>query len=540
MSENKDIRKLRAIMHADVKGYSRLMGEDEPYTVRTLKESRELFTKTVQSHEGRIVNAPGDSILAEFPSVISAVQCAAEIQNQLKEKNAALPDDRKMEFRIGVNLGDVIHSEDAIYGDGVNIAARIEALAQPGGVSISRTVFNHVHTKLKYGYEYQGEHHVKNIKNPVRVYRLLTASEDAGKLIGEPKTHIRPSKKPYIAVVVALVILAAGAIWQYYPRHSKIEPASVEKMSLPIPEKPSIAVLPFDNMSGDPNQEYFSDGLTEEIITALSKVPQLFVIARNSVFTYKNKPVKVNQVAEELGVKYVLKGSVRKAGVQIRITAQLIDALSGHHLWAERYDRNLKEVFAVQDDLTKHIITAMQVKLTEGEQAWATGKSTDNLEAYLKALQALEKINHLNIENNALGRQLAQEAINLDPQYAMPYRLLAATHRMDVFFGTSKSPAQSIATCIKLLEKAIELDPTYAGAYGGLGFTYSMIGQHDKAVAKAEQAVTLDPNSAEAHGLFGHTLRFTGRQEEAIQEYKKAKRLDPISPSKVYPASFWI
>jgi adenylate cyclase len=314
-------------------------------------------------------------------------------------------------------------------------------------------------------------------------------------------------------------------------RRPSVAPASIEKMALPLPDKPSIAVLPFVNVSDDPKQEYFCDGLTEEIITALSKLPKLFVIARNSVFTYKGKPVKVNQVAEELGVRYVLEGSIRRAGDEMRITAQLIDALSGHHLWAERYDRNLKEIFAVQDDLTKKIITALQVELTEGDLVRAAAKGTNNLEAYLKYLQAMANMRRFNIESNALAKQLAREAIALDPEYPMPYRVLSSTHQMDVWLGTSKSPKQSIAKSMELVQKAIELDPTYAEAYGHLGFTFSMMGEHDKAVAKAEQAVALNPNSAYVHMRLGHTLRFAGRNEEAIPEYKKAIRLNPIPPT---------
>jgi adenylate cyclase len=333
-----------------------------------------------------------------------------------------------------------------------------------------------------------------------------------------------------LAAVALIVVAGALAIWNFYFR-SPFEPASVEWMAYPLPDKPSIAVLPFNNMSEDPNQEYFSDGITEEIITALSRIPKLFVIARNSTFTYKGKPVKVKQVAEELGVKYVLEGGVRKAGGKVRITAQLIDALTGHHLWAERYDRNLSDIFGVQDELTKNIITAMLVKLTEGEQVRAAAKGTNNLEAYIKYLQAIDKISQFNRESNALGKQLAQEAIALDPEYAMAYGALHRTHVVDVWLGTSKSPKQSIAKAMELIQKAIELDATYAEAHGHLGFLFSMIGKHDKAVAKGEQAVALNPNSAYAHMILGHTLRFAGRWKEAIPEYKKAIRLNPFPPT---------
>jgi adenylate cyclase len=333
-----------------------------------------------------------------------------------------------------------------------------------------------------------------------------------------------------VGVAVVLVLAVAVGIWQFYMRRPSVEPASVKKMAYQLPDKPSIAVLPFNNLSGDPEQEYFSDGITEEIISSLSKIQKLFVIARNSTFTYKGKPVKVKQVAEELGVKYVLEGSVRKAGGKVRVTAQLIDALNGHHLWSERYDRNLMDIFAVQDEITKNITAAMQVKLTEGEQARAVSKGTNNLDAYLKCLQANELIHRLNIESNALAKQLAEEAIALDPEYAWAYYALGRAHIVDVWLGGSKSPKQSLGKAMKLLQKAIELDDTLPEAHGRLGFLYSMTRQHEKGVAEAEKAVALNPNSAMAHVMLGKTLVFDGRWEESIPEYKKAIRLNPIPP----------
>jgi adenylate cyclase len=333
-------------------------------------------------------------------------------------------------------------------------------------------------------------------------------------------------KKAAFSLTAILIVGAVTwAIWDSYIR--PVPPTT----GLELPDKPSIAVLPFSNLSGDPEQEYFSDGLTDEIITALSKVPKLFVIARNSTFTYKNKPVKVQQVSEELGVRYVLEGSVRKAGDKIRVTAQLIDALSGHHLWGEHYDRNLDDIFAVQDEITIKIITAMQVKLTEGEQARATAKGTTNLKAYLKCLQANEYHRQINPESNALAKQLAEEAIALDPQYASAYFNLGRAHMAAVWLGTTKSPKQSMAKALELLQKTIALDDTFAGAYSRLGFLYSMTRQHDKGIAEAEKALALNPNSAQAHFFLGKTLSFAGRWEESIPEYKKAIRLNPIPPS---------
>jgi len=449
-------RKLTTILHADVKDYSRLMGEDEDATVRTLTAYREVMGVFIQKHRGRVVHGSGDSLLAEFVSVVDAVRCAVEIQKELKTRNAELPEDRKVQFRIGINPGDVIEKDDDLHGDGVNIAARVEALAEGEGICITRTAYDHVKKKLNLGYEYLGEHTVKNIAEPVRVYRVLMDPEDAGKLIGEKRIEPRRVQKAALAVVIVLFLVVGGLlIWR--AASPPIEVASVEKMIFPLPDKPSIAVLPFDNLSEDPEQGYFSDGLTEEIITALSSVPKLFVIARNSTFTYKGKPVKVQQVAEELGVRYVLEGSVRKGGDKIRITAQLIDAITGNHLWAERYDRNVDDIFAVQDEITKKIITAMQIKLTKGEEVKAASKGTNNLDSYLKCLQANELINKINPESNALANQLAQEAIALDPEYAWAYYVLGRSHMMDVWVRASRSPKESIGKAIGLVQKAIEV-----------------------------------------------------------------------------------
>jgi adenylate cyclase len=523
-------RKLTAILSADVKGYSRLMGEDDEATVRTITAYREVITEVVQKHRGRVVDSPGDNILAEFASVIDAVRSGVEIQQELKTKNAELPDERKMEFRIGVNLGDVIHEEERIYGDGVNVAARVESLAEAGGVCVSGTVFDQIENKLPLGYEFLGEQSVKNISKPVRIYKALMDPEAVGKVIGEKRVEPRRGQRVALVVVTVLLLIVGGLlIWR--TAFPPVQVASVEKMAFPLPERPSIAVLPFDNLSQDPEQEYFSDGLTEEIIAALSSVPKLFVIARNSTFTYKGKPVKVQQVSEELGVRYVLEGSVRKGGDKIRITAQLIDALNGNHLWAKRYDRNLDDIFAVQDEITKEIITAMQVKLTEGEQARTAAKGTNNLEAYLKCLQANEHAHRINPESNALAKQLAEEAIALDPEYAWAYFVLSRTHMLDVWLRTSKSPKESIGKSIGSVKKAIALDDTYAEAHGLLGFLYAIIRKYDQGIAEAEKAVALNPNSGYAHFMLGKVYTFASRWEESIPEYKIAMRLSPIPPN---------
>jgi len=483
-------RKLAAILSADVKGYGRLMEEDEEATVRTLNIYKEVMTDLIQQHHGRVVDAPGDNVLAEFASVVDAVRCAVKIQKELKARNVDLAENRRMEFRIGVNLGDVIEDGEQILGDGVNIAARLESLSEAGGICISGTAYDHVENKLPLGYQYLGEQTVKNIAKPVRVYRVLV----------EPKA-----------------VAQRG-----------LEVASKERMALPLPDKPSIAVLPFVNMSDDPKQEFFSDGMTEEIITALSKVPNLFVIAHNSTFTYKGKPVKVKQVSEELGVRYVLEGSVQKSGDRVRITAQLVDALSGHHLWAERYDRELRDIFALQDEITMKVITALQVELTVGEMAGMIAKGTKNIDAFIKYVQAYELMTRITKEGKAQAKKVLEEAIALDPEYPRLYMGLAFIHLMDVWFGTTESPDQSLARAFELAQKAISLDDSNAAAYGILGEIYVMKRQYDKAIAECERAVSLDPNSADIFLRLGTVLNYAAKAEKAIPYLQKAIRLNPL------------
>jgi adenylate cyclase len=521
-------RKLTAVMSADVVGYSRLMAEDEAATVKTIATYREVMASLIKQHRGRVVDTPGDNVLAEFSSVVDAVQCAVAVQKEFQARNAELPENRRMEFRIGINLGDVIEEEQRIYGDGVNIAARLEALADPGGICVSKTAFDQIETKLPLGYEYLGEQEVKNIPKPVGAYRVLmeprvTVAEEIEKVKAVPFWR----RKSILAGGVGLVLVVIVAlIWNFYFRPT-IEPASVEKMAFPLPDEPSIAVLPFANMSGEPKQEYFSDGLTGEIITSLSMVPRLFVIARNSTFTYKGKAVKVQQVAEEMGVRYVLEGSVQKSGERIRISTQLIDALTGRLLWAERYDRDLKDLFVLQDEIIMKIMSAIQVKLTRGESARLGKKETNNLKAYFKYLQAEEYFHRRNKEGNIQARKLLEEAIALDPEYPTAYSLLGATSMMDVFFGLSKSPRKSLQEAAKLHQKALAIDESHPRSSGALAMVYSMQRQHEKSLSQAERAVALNPNRAHPNVIFAALYRL-GRYEEAIQPLEKAIRLDPI------------
>jgi len=464
--------------------------------------------------------------------VVDAVNCAVEIQRDLAERNAELPYNRQMQFRIGVNLGDVIEEEGRIYGDGINIAARVESLSEAGGICISGRAYDQVENKLGLEYENLGEHQVKNITRPIRVYRVLSYPEAAAhRVVHAKETLGRKWHKVGIAAVVVLIAVALG-VWQFYMQRPSVEPASVEKMAYQLPDKPSIAVLPFENMSDDPKQEYFSDGITENIITTLSKVHNLFVIARNSTFTYKGKAVKIQQVAEELGVRYVLEGSVQKAEDRVRITAQLIDAIKGIHLWSERYDSDLTDIFTLQDEITKKIVTSLHVKLTIGEDARLYGQTTNSLEAYLKFLEGSAHLMRLNKEATILARQKFEEAIALDANFIFAYVNLAWTHAFDANYGWAKSRVKSVKKAEELGQKALSLDESFAGTYGVLGSLQLRKGNLKEAVALREKAIALEPNSANYHALLGATLLYMGdRTEQAIKELKIANRLDPFPPN---------
>ena len=520
-------RKLTAILSADVKGYSRLMGEDEVATVRTLTAHREAMTTLIQQQRGRVVDSPGDNLLAEFSSVVDAVQCAVEIQQILRAKNADLPENRRVVFRIGVNLGDVIVEGDRIYGDGINIAARIESLADPGGICISRSVYDQIKKKLMLDYKYMGEHSVKNISEPVRVYRVPMEPQAITE-VSETRWG-KIGKWQWIALAAGFaLILGAATILFFYLRPSapSIEPASIEKMAYPLPDKPSIAVLPFVNVSNDPEQDYISDGISDNIITALSYISELFVIARNSTFIYKNRPVRVQQVAEELGVRYVLEGSVQKSGERLRVTAQLIDATTGHHLWAERYDRNLKDLFALQDEITLKILTALEVKLTGGEdvRGW---NATNNLEAWGYTQKGSSLFERFTKEDNAKARAFFERAAKIDPQYAGAWIMLAWTHAIDVWLGSGESPAGSVQQAVEFAGKAGALNATHPNLHSLWNFIYLIRGQYAKAIIEGEKSITRAPNSALNHILFANTMLLSGRFEKAVELAERAMRLTP-------------
>jgi len=535
MTQEGTQRKLAAILSADVKEYSRLMSQDERGTIRTLTAYKEAMSSLIQEYKGRVVDSPGDNLLAEFGSVVDAVNCAVEIQRELAERNTELPAARQMNFRIGINLGDIVEEEKRIYGDGVNIAARLEGMAEGGGICISGNVHEQVKNKIGLEYEYLGEQAVKNIPEPVHAYRVLSVPGAAAHRVTKAKLAVGKTWRNTIIAIAAVLVIAAGAwaVWYFYFRPPPIEPASVEKMAYPLPDKPSIAVLPFENLSDDPSQENIVDGITDAIITGLSKTPEMFVIARNSVFTYKGKPVKVKQVSEDLGVRYVLEGSVQKEGDRLRINAQLIDAVKGHHLWAEKYDRGLKDLFALQDEITMKIITELQVKLTDGEYARVVAKGTDNLEAYLKCLQALPIHRRLTKEDNLLARKMWQEIIALDPNYAFPHAYLGITIVDGVSQGWSKSPKEDLARAEEQARKALELDDSLAMPHRLLADIYRMKKQWGKALAEAERAVSKSPNSMTMWGV-AITLVGKGSYEESIAWFEKILRLDPYPPALFY------
>jgi adenylate cyclase len=528
-------RKLTAILSADVAGYSRLMGEDEAATVRALETYRRVISDLIQQHRGRVVDSPGDNILAEFASVVDAVQCAMAVQKEIQARNLELPETRRMQFRIGINLGDVIEEEDRLYGDGVNIAARLESLAEPGGICVSKTAFDHIETKLPLGYEYLGDQTVKNIAKPLCAYKILMETRVTVKTPAQakPKEGARRRSRVIALVSVLIMVAVAAVFWRFAfpPASPPVEKAYQQQMAFPLPDKPSIAVIPSLNMTGEKNQDFFCDGLSESLIMALSKVPQLFVIARESTFRYKGKGVKTKQVSEELGVQYVLEGSVQRAEDRVRITVQLIEALTGHHLWSERYDRSLKDIFDLQDEITMKILTELRVKITEGETVRIQAKGTNNLQAYLKVLEAAGYGYEMNKEANAVAKRLLQEAVRLDPNYAQAHIYLSIALAREVWLGASESPQEMLSNAMKSAQRAFELDNSSAEAQAAVSRVFLLSRQHDKAIETAERAVRLDPNSAIANHFLAMALNYSFRNEEAFPLIRQGIRLNPFYPN---------
>jgi adenylate cyclase len=523
-------RKLTAILCADVFGYSRLMGEDEEATHRTLTSHRKVIDGLIEQHHGRFVNSAGDSVLAEFASVVNAVQCAVEVQSALKAENANIPPERRMDFRIGINLGDVIVDGEQIYGDGVNVAARLESLAEPGGICISRTVQENIRNKLPLNFEDLGEQHVKNIAEAVRVFRVLPEGTVAAPHVTRriPRRYWRGGVLSLagLAIIVGTIVLVQNLSLKPLHTHASIPPAQSPALSLP--DKPSIAVLPFTNMSDDSKQEYFSDGITDDLTTALSRLPDLFVIARTSAFTYKGKAVKVQEISRQLGVKYVLEGSVRKADNQVRITAQLVDATTGDHIWAEHYDRTLRDIFSLQDEIVRRIVTTLNLQLNLTEKGIPIVKRTDNLEAYDYFLRGSEFLMFENPtkEGNEQARQMFQKAIELDPKYSDAYASLGFVVFTAQLSQWSHDP-HGLDRAIQLEQQSVALDNSNADAYATMSLSYTITRQSDLAITAAERALALDPNSAPGYGSMAAALAFSGKPAEAVVAAQKAMRLNP-------------
>ncbi len=520
-------RRLAAILAADVVGYSRLMGEDETGTLAQLKSHRtDLIDPKIAEHGGRIVKLMGDGALVEFASVVDAVHCAVEIQRGMPGRNAATLQGRRIEFRIGINLGDVIVEGDDIYGDGVNVAARLEGLAETGGICISGSAFDQVRNKLDVGFAYLGAQRVKNIAEPVRAYRVLIEPEHAGKIVTVERPKPRWRWAAAAAVAFALVV-AGGALW-LRPWSPDVAPASPERLAFPLPEKPSIAVLPFGNLSGDPGQDVIADGFTESLVTTLAQMPELFVIDRNSTLAYKDAPVQAKRVAEELGVRYVLAGSLQRDGATLRVAAQLIDAFEGHHLWAGRFDRSVDAVFAVQDEIIREIFTALQVELVAGEHGRAWQKGASSFEAYLVWLQGWKHFRRNTKDDNAKARQLIRQAIEMDPDWAMPHTTLAWTHVRDATrSGWSDSRAESLKLAAESAERALALDDSYPGVFAALGGVHEAKGEIQEAIEYHRKAVALGPNISVYHAILAYNLTEAGHPDEAIPMLKKAMRLSP-------------
>ncbi len=532
MANGRDKRRLTAIFAADVVGYSRLIGADETGTRAALRAHRsEVTDPKITEHEGRIVSTAGDSILAEFSSVVDAVECAAEIQRAMAARNEKVTEDKRIEFRIGVNLGDIIVEGDDIHGDGVNVAARLESLADPGGVFISGGAFDQVRNKLELGYEDLGERQVKNIADPVRTYRVLLDARSAGTVTPATSPR-RPTRRIAAAVSVLAIVIGGVAIWNFAIRESlpRVEAASIERMAFPLPDKPSLAVLPFDNLVADPDEDYFVDGFTGDLIADLSKISALFVMSRDATFAFKGRPVRIRDVAEQLGVRYVLDGGIRRAQGTIQVNARLIDAISGKPLWAETFDADASDVFELQDEIYGKIVAGLAVEVTAIERTEAHRGETDNAEAYDAYLQGQGRIERFTPQDLRLANEFLRKAAELDPDYSRAIALLTGAYSVAFQRGWhqevgAKSSEEALSTFERLLEIALK-DPTDLAYRLDAGWA-----SHNQDLARAltqmERALDLSPSHAETIFDLANLMIWAGRPEEALGGFKRAQRLSP-------------
>jgi adenylate cyclase len=521
-------RKLAAILHADVAGFSRLMGEDETGTHQTLGELRGAVDPLIAAHGGRIVGTAGDSLLADFSSVVDALNCAVEMQRASRAINDPLPPERRLELRIGVNLGDVIVDGDDIFGDGVNIAARLESLAQPGTVCISQTVYDQVKNKLDLAYRPLGSHRVKNISEPVRAFAVgLPAA------VPRPRRGWRPlvvaaGAAALVAVGLAAWMLSTGAGPEIFGSGAATKPVDVASLAAPahLAGRPSIAVLPFKNLSSDPSQDYFSDGITEDVITALGRFSNLLVIAKSASFPFKASKAAPAEIGRLLDARYLLEGSVRRAGNRVRVSVELTEATTGRHLWSETYDAEVGDIFAVQDDIAKRVVGAAAVKLTRFERERALAKPTSSLAAYEYVLRGRDSFSHATRDDNDQASELFQRAIDLDPNYAEAYAALGGAHFEAVISGWSQYREDELERAKALAQKALALDPTTTRAYRLLSNIDLFSKRYDLALEQTDRALEINPSDADNYAQRGSILVWAGRSEEGLPWLEGALRFD--------------
>ncbi len=522
-------RRLAAILAADVVGFSRLVGEDEEGTLARVKATRlEVVEPRLARHHGRMVKLMGDGALVEFASVVDAVTCAVDIQQAMNQRAAGQAERDRILYRIGINVGDVVVEGSDILGDGVNIAARLEGLAEPGGICISAKVYDEVHTKLAFSYDDLGKQRLKNIQEPVRVFavRAGAPADHDGTGFAAPARRKWPAL-PLVAAAAVILIGAGLTVWQRPWEAGVATPTQVPALS---DDRPSLAVLPFENLSGDPEQEYFVDGMTEDLITDLSQVSGLLVIARNSVFTYKGRAVNVQQIGRELGVKYVLEGSVRRAGNRVRINAQLVRTLDGTHIWAERFDREITDVFALQDAVTRKLVTALAVTLTQGEEGRLSRGGEVSPEAYDMLLRGLERLRRFTPEDNRLSRDFFERALALDPNFARAHADLAFSYSMELLSGWTASPEESHLLATKHAKFALELDPNLREVHFAMGSVYMRGRRFDEAIESALRAIKIDPNYADAYAQMAWFQMYAGRAGDGLELIERAMRLNPHYP----------
>ncbi len=523
-------RRLAAILAADVVGYSRLVGEDEEGTLARLKATRvDVIEPRLARHHGRLVKLMGDGALVEFASVVDAVACAVDIQEAVNQRAAGQAERDRILYRIGINIGDVVVEGDDILGDGVNIAARLEGLAEPGGICVSGKVYDEVRTKLDFTYDDLGKQRLKNIREPVRIYAIRAgAGAGAGGTAYAAPARRKSPAQALVAAAAAVILIGVGLIVWLRPWEAGVAPVAAPAQ-LPVlsDDRPSLAVLPFENLSGDPEQEYFVDGMTEDLITDLSQVSGLLVIARNSVFTYKGRAVNVQQIGRELGVKYVLEGSVRRAGNRVRINAQLVRTLDGTHIWAERFDREITDVFALQDAVTRKLVTALAITLTQGEEQRLSRSGEVSPEAYDMLLRGLERLRRYTPEDNRLSRDYFERALALDPNFARAHADLAFSYSMELLSGWTAAPEESLLLAKKHADFALELDPGLREVHFAMASVYLKERRFEEAIESSLRAIKIDPNYADAYVQMAWLQMYAGRAAEGIELVEQAMRLNP-------------